>query len=52
MSANEFLPWVRRAAPEAQPELPPPHGTTQEPADSPRALQRRSFVQLLGVEAS
>ena len=49
MSANEFLPWVRRAAPEAQPELPPPHGTTQEPADSPRALQRRSFVQLLGV---
>ena len=22
MSANEFLPWVRRAAPEAQPEAP------------------------------
>ncbi|MCE9602756.1 MAG: molybdopterin-dependent oxidoreductase [Gemmatimonadetes bacterium] len=31
MSANEFLPWVRR----------------EEPA--PRALERRSFVQLLGV---
>jgi len=45
MSADEFLPWVRRAA-EAAPREEP---TTAPHADAPGALERRTFVQLLGV---
>ena len=46
MSANEFLPWVRRATPEAPPESHVLNSTTD---DSPRVLERRAFVQLLGA---
>jgi isoquinoline 1-oxidoreductase beta subunit len=56
MSANEFLPWVRRAA-----ESAPASETDDETndatndatnaaaIDTPRELRRRDFMQLLGV---
>ena len=46
MSAHEFLPWMRRSTAEIVPVLPEQNDET---ADSPRALERRSFVHLLGV---
>ena len=50
MSANEFLPWVRRAAaPQALPEVPAPLDAGCTTADSPSGLQRRTFIQLLGL---
>ena len=50
MSANEFLPWVRRAAaPGAQAGMPAPVAATDAGADSPHDLQRRAFIQLLGI---
>ena len=53
MSANEFLPWVRRAAalqalPEL-PEMPAPHDAGRADGDSTFDLQRRTFIQLLGL---
>jgi len=50
MSANEFLPWVRRAAaPQALPDVPAPLDAGCTTADSPSGLQRRTFIQLLGL---
>jgi isoquinoline 1-oxidoreductase beta subunit len=50
MSANEFLPWVRRAvAPQAAAEKPTPLDATQEITDRPQDLQRRTLIQLLGL---
>jgi hypothetical protein len=50
MSANEFLPWVRRAAaPGAQAGMPAPVAATDAGADSPPDLQRRTFIQLLSL---
>ena len=50
MSANEFLPWVRRAAaPSARTGMSAPIAATNESTDSPADLQRRTFIQLLGI---
>lgn len=50
MSANEFLPWVRRAAaPGAQAGMPAPVAATDAGADCPQDLQRRTFIQLLSL---
>lgn len=50
MSANEFLPWVRRAvAPQAPADEPTSLDATREIADRPQDLQRRTLVQLLGL---
>ena len=50
MSANEFLPWVRRAAvSSARAGMPAPIAATNESTDSPADLQRRTFIQLLGI---
>jgi len=50
MSANEFLPWVRRAAaPSARAGMPARVVATDENADTPHDLQRRTFIQLLGI---
>ncbi|MGL6222374.1 MAG: molybdopterin cofactor-binding domain-containing protein, partial [Steroidobacteraceae bacterium] len=50
MSANEFLPWVRRAvAPQASTEQPAAIDAPLEDADRPHELQRRTFLQLLGM---
>ncbi len=50
MSANEFLPWVRRAvAPQAPAEQPASLDATLESVDRPHELQRRTFLQLLGM---
>ena len=50
MSANEFLPWVRRAAvSSARDGMPAPIAATNESTDSPADLQRRTFIQLLGI---
>ncbi len=50
MSANEFLPWVRRAvAPQAPAEQPASLDATLDSVDRPHELQRRTFLQLLGM---
>ena len=50
MSANEFLPWVRRAAaPSAPAGMPASLAATDENTDSRHDLQRRTFIQLLGI---
>ncbi len=50
MSANEFLPWVRRAvAPQAPAEQPAALDATLDSVDRPHELQRRTFLQLLGM---
>jgi isoquinoline 1-oxidoreductase subunit beta len=50
MSANEFLPWVRRAvAPQAATEQPAAIDAAPEGVDRPLELQRRTFLQLLGM---
>jgi isoquinoline 1-oxidoreductase subunit beta len=47
MSANEFLPWVRRpAAPQVRPESPDATGSA---ADAPADPQRRTVLQLLSL---
>ncbi len=50
MSANEFLPWVRRAvAPQASTGQPAAIDAPPEGVDRPHELQRRTFLQLLGM---
>ncbi len=50
MSANEFLPWVRRAvAPETPVAEPAPLDAAQGSTDRPQDLQRRTFIQLVGM---
>jgi isoquinoline 1-oxidoreductase beta subunit len=50
MSANEFLPWVRRAvAPQTSAENPTPLDAIPASTDGPQGLQRRAFLQLLGM---
>ena len=52
MSANEFLPWVRRAAetaPESETGETTVDAAIDTPRDTPRELERRDFLQLLGV---
>jgi len=50
MSTNEFLPWVRRAiAPQAPTEQPAALDAALESVDQPHDLQRRTFLQLLGM---
>ena len=50
MSANEFLPWVRRAvAPHAPADEPTSLDATRDSTDQPQDLQRRTLIQLLGL---
>jgi isoquinoline 1-oxidoreductase subunit beta len=50
MSANELLPWVRRAvAPQAPADKPTPLDATREINDRPEDPQRRTLIQLLGL---
>ncbi len=50
MSANEFLPWVRRATrPEALVETRATGSVAGASTDSAFELQRRTFIQLLGL---
>jgi isoquinoline 1-oxidoreductase beta subunit len=50
MSANEFLPWVRRAVtPQAPAESPTSFDAVPASMDPPQCLQRRTVLQLLGM---
>jgi isoquinoline 1-oxidoreductase subunit beta len=50
MSANEFLPWLRRpTAPAAVPEKTSAREAAGDRADSPADQQRRTFIKLFGA---